>query len=155
MAGRKRHVPTPETRGQVEALVAFGIRQEHIAEMLGISIDTLSRRYGSELELGLSKAIAKVANSLFRKAIGDGKDSAASAMFFLKTRAQWRETNVHRHEGKDGGPIQTVDASVLAKMTDEQLAEYNAALSKLEQLVSGAGGGEGGAGAESGGAGAA
>ena len=119
--GRKRHVPTPETRGQVEALSAFGIRQEHIAEMIGVSIATLTRYYGTELELGLGKAIAKVANALFKKAMGDGKDSAASAMFFLKTRAQWRETNVHRHEGKDGGPIQTENAVDVGGLSAEQL----------------------------------
>jgi transposase len=105
--GRNAHKTTPETKGQVEALAAFGIRQEHIAEMIGTSVATLIRYYRHELDLGLSKANAKVANSLFRKALGEGREAASCAMFWLKTRAGWRETNVLQHEGHGGGAIQT------------------------------------------------
>lgn len=82
------HEPTSESRAEVAALVSFGIIHEHIARMLKISADTLVKYYSYELETGLQHAINKVANVLFQKAM-DGDMSAA--MFYLKTRAKWRE----------------------------------------------------------------
>lgn len=83
------HVPTLETRAEVSALVAFGIKQEHIALKLRISDETLRKHYPYELETGLALAIDKVANVLFSKAV-DERDLGA-AIFFLKTRGRWRE----------------------------------------------------------------
>jgi hypothetical protein len=78
-----------------------GITQEGVARTLGISIDTLQRHYREELDTATDKAVAKVAGSLFQKAIGDGPQSAACAMFSLKTRGKWRE-NQTLHIGGDG-----------------------------------------------------
>jgi hypothetical protein len=36
-----------------------------------------------------------VAESLFRRATGEGREGVVSAIFWLKTRAGWRETTVH------------------------------------------------------------
>jgi transposase len=129
--GRKAHKPTPENRSQVEALAAFGIRQEHIAEMIGASLNTLNKYYRRELEFGLSKANAKVANSLFRKAIGEGREAAICAMFWLKTRAGWKETNIHQHEGKNGGAIQMLDAAALSRLSDGELETLESTLARL------------------------
>jgi len=40
------------------------------------------------------KANAKVAENLFRKATGDGREAVIAAIFWMKTRAQWKETSV-------------------------------------------------------------
>ncbi len=46
---------------------------------------------------GQIKATAKVAESLFRKATGDGAQSVTAAIFWLKTRGGWRETPQDHH----------------------------------------------------------
>jgi len=83
------HQPTDKSRAEVSALVSFGITQEDIARYIGISVDTLAKYYRHELDTALIRANAMVANKLFRKAT-EGDDLTAM-MFWLKTRARWRE----------------------------------------------------------------
>lgn len=86
--GRPSHVPTAENRNLVEAMTGFGIIQDDIATLLGISRPTLRKHYDAELNCGLTKANALVAQSLFKKAIS-GKETSASvaaAVFWLRTR---------------------------------------------------------------------
>ena len=92
--GRPAHKPTPVSRGQVEALAGFGVPEADIAGVVGIDAKTLRRHYRHELDHGHVKANAKVAENLFRKATGDGREAVIAAIFWLKTRARWRETNV-------------------------------------------------------------
>jgi hypothetical protein len=37
--------------------------------------------------------------NLFRRATGEGRESETAAIFWLKTRARWREVNTHEHVG--------------------------------------------------------
>src|SRR5262245_38070456 len=91
--GNQPYKPTAENRHAVQLMTAAGLTQESIARSMKISVDTLARYYGYELDTGRDDAIAQVAGSLFRKAISDDHPQAASAaMFWLKTRAGWRET---------------------------------------------------------------
>ena len=85
----KRHEPTEETRTRVESLAAAGIRNEDIALYLGITRPTLDKYYKEELRIGNIKANAAVAQTLYKQAM-DGNTTAA--IFWLKTRAGWRET---------------------------------------------------------------
>ena len=94
-----KHEVTDKTRNQVEALVSFGISHVDIANYMGISPDTLTRRYKTELENGLTKAVAKVASVLFYKATVE-KDMTA-VIFFLKTRGKWREKDRDDEDKKD------------------------------------------------------
>jgi hypothetical protein len=89
--------PTPIRTyvAQVEAMAGYGIPEEDIASVLGIELATLKREYPSELANGHVKANAKVAESLYRKAVGEGRESVTAAIFWLKTRAGWRETSNH------------------------------------------------------------
>ena len=59
--------------------------------MIGISKPTLERHYREELDRGEVEANAKVAESLYRKATSDGSQAVTAAIFWLKTRAQWKE----------------------------------------------------------------
>ena len=86
---RKAHVSTEETRSRVESLAAAGIRNEDIALYLGITRPTLDKYYKEELKIGNIKANAAVAQTLYKQAM-DGNTTAA--IFWLKTRAGWRET---------------------------------------------------------------
>lgn len=92
-------------------MAAYGIPELDIARVLSIDAKTLRKHYRDELDTGHVKATAKVAESLYRKAIGDGHQSVAAAIFWLKTRGRWRETP-QRHE---------VSMYDLAKLSDDEL----------------------------------
>jgi DNA-binding XRE family transcriptional regulator len=87
----KEHIPTDKSRAEVAALTSFGNTQEEVASYIDISVDTLAKYYRDELDNSVVRANAKVAAKLFRKAV-DGDDIKAQ-IFWLKTRAKWRETN--------------------------------------------------------------
>jgi len=91
---RRAHIPDPGQRRQVEAMAAYGVPERDIARVLAIDPKTLRRHYRDELDTGHIKANSKVAESLYRKALGDGAQSVTAAIFWLKTRAQWKETVV-------------------------------------------------------------
>lgn len=89
MKNGQRHVPTEETRARVEQFAAAGIRNEDIALYLGITRPTLDKYYKEELRIGTIKANTVIAQTLYQQA-KDGNTTAA--IFWLKTRAGWRET---------------------------------------------------------------
>jgi DNA-binding XRE family transcriptional regulator len=91
-----KHEPTPETRQLVQLHTTVGTNQEDVARILGISPKTLRLHYRDELDLSLAKANATIGGALFNKA--KGGDTAAM-IFWMKTQAGWRETNVHEHTG--------------------------------------------------------
>jgi hypothetical protein len=84
--------PTDAQRSQVEAMAAYGIPQADIARVLEISVPTLVTHFREEIDTGATKANAKVAQSLFKKATGDGPQAVTAAIFWAKTRMGWRET---------------------------------------------------------------
>jgi len=102
--GRPPHQATDDTRKQVYELSSVGTTYEDIAKVIGISHDTLTKYYRPELDRGRIDANAIIAGTLFKQA-QEGNTSAA--IFWLKTRAQWKETQKHEHGGDlDGSPIQ-------------------------------------------------
>lgn len=104
--GRPAHKPSAQSRRQVEAMAGYGVPAEDIGRVLGIDAKTLRKHYREELDTGRVKANSKVAEALYRKATSDGPQSVAAAIFWLKTRARWKETVVNEHTGKDGAPLQ-------------------------------------------------
>lgn len=90
--GRPPHEPTPELRAQVETLSGYGIPQEDIAAFIHVCVETLMKYYSEEMTQGRIKADAKVAGSLFKKAISDDHpQSTQSAIWWEKTRAGRRD----------------------------------------------------------------
>ena len=85
----KPHDVTEKSRAEVVALKSFGNTHEDIAAYLNISIDTLLRKYREDLETAAIRANARVANKLYKKAVED--EEMAAIIFWLKTRARWRE----------------------------------------------------------------
>lgn len=103
--GRPEREFTPKERERAEALSGLGLPHRQIAVMLGCSEPTLRKHLEDELKSGEAKATAKVAQTLFNKAVnGD----TASLIFWMKVRAGWKETSTVEHSGPDGGPIETV-----------------------------------------------
>lgn len=89
----------PVMARRVEAMAGYGIPAEDIATVMRIDVGTLRRTYQTELAGAAIKANARVAESLFRKATGDGREGVIAAIFWMKTRAGWRESIDHRIEG--------------------------------------------------------
>ena len=101
------HEPTDKTRDKARLLSRYGVPQEQIAADIGVSLPTLHKYYRQELDKGMMEANSLVAESLFKKARGDGPQSVTAAIFWLKARAGWRDTHAVELTGKDGGPIRT------------------------------------------------
>lgn len=96
------HQPTEETRKLAKALASVGITHEDIASKIGISADTLVKYYKKELDDGRIDANAAIAKGLFQQA---KSGNTAASIFWLKTRAGWKETQVQEHQGAGGKPL--------------------------------------------------
>ena len=105
---RPSHLPDAGHRRQVEAMAAYGVPEIDIARVIGIDPKTLRKHYREELDTGQIKANSKVAESLYRKATGDGSQSVTAAIFWLKTRARWKETQVNEVTHDVADPIRTM-----------------------------------------------
>lgn len=125
-AGRPPHEPTDAERRQVESMAGYGIPAADIAMSLQISRPTLLKHYRRELDMGHIKANSAVAQSLFKKATGDGSQSVTAAIFWAKTRMGWKETTAHEHSGPDGAAIE-----VKADIPDDLRAALDGIAAKL------------------------
>ncbi len=103
MAQGKKHEPTQQDRDTAKRLSALGCPHEDIAKRLKISADTLVKYYQDELDEGRIDANSAIAGTLFQQA---KKGNTAAAIFWLKTRARWKETSTHELTGANSGPIQ-------------------------------------------------
>jgi len=105
--------PTQEDREKVELLAAVGTRQDLIARMIknpadggrAICVRTLTRHFKDELELGGAIANGLVGKTLFDMATSGNQPAAT--IFWMKCRANWRETNVVQKQNLDrnGNPV--------------------------------------------------
>lgn len=100
-----KHNPTEEKRKLVQGLAMAGITYEDIAEKLDISVDTLTKYYKEELHSGRVDANANIAQKLYQQA---NNGNLQAQIFWLKTRAQWSETQKHELTGAAGGAIQVI-----------------------------------------------
>ena len=97
-SGPKPFEPTETHRSLVSMCAAAGLTAEQTAAMIihpvtnkAISRPTLFRIFGKELRDGLPRANVRIAGALYTAAInGD----VGAMIFWLKTRANWRETHV-------------------------------------------------------------
>jgi len=108
---RNPHEPSPETRQLVQLHSMVGTPQATIADILGIDDKTLRKYYREELDQAEARANATIGGALFNKAkSGD----TAAMIFWMKTRARWRETTNLDHTSSDGSMSpRDVSAAVL------------------------------------------
>jgi hypothetical protein len=93
-------------------MAAYGIPEIDISAVLGLDPKTLRKHYRDELDLGETKANAQVAGFLFSAA---KSGNVTAQIFWLKTRARWRETPLElRHSGAIG-------RKEMCEYTDEEL----------------------------------
>ena len=93
--GRRSHKPDPAGRRQVEAMAGYGVPEKDIA----VDAKTLRKHYRPELDHGHTKANARVAENLYCRATGEGREAVVAAIFWLKTRAGWKESSIHELKG--------------------------------------------------------
>ena len=106
------HVPTDEDRELVKRLVAFGNRNEDIADIIGISHDTLTRYYSFEIKVGRAEITSRIANKVTTRALSDDhKDAQRAAEYWLSRRGGWKEITGHELSGPDGGEIEVKQIS--------------------------------------------
>ncbi len=103
-AGKPPFKPTEKERAQVETLAGFGLPIRQIAALIrdGVAADTVLKYFGPELERGKAKASAKVAQTLFQKALGG---DTTAMIWWTKSQMKWSE----RVEvtGADGAAVRT------------------------------------------------
>ena len=116
------HIPTEEKRKLVKTLAAVGITYEDIAAKLDISSDTLVKHYKTELTDGRVDANANIGQKLYQQASGG---NTQAQIFWLKTRANWSETNKHEITGANGSsiPLSVAVEFVNAEPRDEEVSE--------------------------------
>jgi len=85
---RKAFVVTDATREKVRYLAGVGVPQDDIAKIVGCAPKTLRKRFRDELDRGVAEANAQVSGYLFAAAKAG---NIAAIIFWLKTRANWRE----------------------------------------------------------------
>ncbi len=116
--GRKPHEPTDAQRQLVSLHATVGTTHETIADILGIHKETLYKYYTPELKQAREKANATIGGALFNKA--KGGDTTAM-IFWLKTRARWRETvDISNEDGSlKPEPVAAAVMAALAKIHDD------------------------------------
>jgi len=93
---RKAFVVNEAVREKVRHLAGIGVRQDDIAKIIGCAPKTLRKRCREDLDCGVAEANALVAGYLFANAKGG---NVGAQIFWLKTRAHWRERGGTRQPG--------------------------------------------------------
>jgi hypothetical protein len=114
---------TTVIRRQAQAMAAYGIPEDRIADVLGVAPATLRKHCRKELDTGATMATSQIAEFLYTAILGvagpnpgdprvqvvkDERARISAAMFWLKTRGGWKETNVSELTNKDGNPLKVV-----------------------------------------------
>src|SRR5256886_5694386 len=85
---RKAFAVNYAMRERVRYLAGVGVPQDDIAKMIGCAPKTLRKRFRSELDRGVAEANATMSGYLFAAAKAG---NVTAQIFWLKTRAHWRE----------------------------------------------------------------
>lgn len=114
MQTKPPHVRDEVIAQRVKLLAGMlGATSAQIGLIVGLSAPTVLKYYRHEYEVGGIEAAAQVAQSLFRAATNKDKPNVVACIFYLKSRAGWRE---------DGGelPMGKKEAQeLLAKVADK------------------------------------
>jgi hypothetical protein len=114
----------PKNLHEVEQLAAIGLTEAQIAYSLGICNDTLIRKkkeyseFSEAIKRGQANGIGKVANKLFENA---ESGNVSAQIFYLKTRAGWKETKNIEVFGSIEKPPVTIANHEISKRISEIL----------------------------------
>ena len=117
--GRPSYQPTPKDLKYVEALSSYGVPEDDIARVVGITRKTLRKHYLDQLENGATRANAQIAGFLFTAA---KKGSVPAMMFWLRCRSRWSETGALSALGKKEAALAQAQQPDLSSPVGEVLA---------------------------------
>lgn len=107
--GRPPFEPTDEQREHVAKLAGLGLPHDQIRLLVknpdtgqAIGEKTLRRHFEVELVEGIAESSWKVADSLFKKAMGNGTQAVTAGIWWTKIRMGWKERVVVDVEVKSG-----------------------------------------------------
>jgi hypothetical protein len=107
--GRPPFQPTETQRRTVAMMIAAGIPHVDIVQVLinpqtGKPIDgkTFAAHFDLEINQSGPMANTRIAQSLFKKATGDGPQAVTAAIFWAKCRMGWKERTVIEAEIRSG-----------------------------------------------------
>jgi hypothetical protein len=86
--GQQPHIPTAAQRLEVETLAGYGVTQDDIALIIGITTKPLRAHYRTELDRGKATANAKMGQNLFQMGMNG---NVAAAIFWAKSQMGWSE----------------------------------------------------------------
>jgi len=109
--------PTAEQRRTAQVLSGIGVPQDQIALIVGIDPKTLRKACREDLDRGMAEANAKVAQTLF--AMATRGDNTAATIFWMKSRAGWRE----KQEIVASGQVEWFIEGVPVAASDEEWVE--------------------------------
>ena len=135
-AGREMFRATEEQKDLVMQLAAFGLRHADIALFVkkpngqAISEPTLLKNFKVELDTGKLKANVKVAQTLFKKAVGG---DTTSMIFWLKAQGGWKDSQRVEVTGANGKDLipKTQALNISKDTTPEQMRAMAAALGAI------------------------
>ena len=122
---RNPHEPSKESRQLVQLHATIGTPQNVIADILGIDDKTLRLYYREELDQAMARANASVGGALFNKAT---KGDTAAMIFWMKTRAGWREKQ--EVDVTSNGATIALTSLDLKNLTDAELENMNSLMAK-------------------------
>ena len=116
------HIPSAKTRQQVAVLIAEGVKQKVVAQVIGISELTLRKHYKEEIAEASDLAASRVVETMYNMATSGAFPQAT--MFYLKCRRGWTEKH-NININHSGGVVD------MSKLSDSALDEI------LKQLGNG------------------
>ena len=115
---------------ELYSLAKIGLSEAQVAQSLGISQSTMTRRKQSDAEFdqalkaGQQAGITAVTSALFTGATNADKPATAAQIFFLKNRARWTDRQEMDISGGIGVEVQldaAIDALVQAGIDPSKL----------------------------------
>jgi hypothetical protein len=119
---RKAFVVNDAMREKALSLARVGTTQDDIAEIIGCDPKTLRKYFPDELQRGMAEANAEIGGCLFANAKAG---NVVAQIFYLKTRARWRERGSPEEStsGGDGGATARAVVILPDNGRDPQLTE--------------------------------
>ncbi len=109
VTGKPPFEPTLEQRKNVETMAGLGLRQEEMCLLVinprterPIRLETLIRYFSDELARGAPLLHLSIAQSLVKKALGDGPQAVTAGIWVSKCRMGWKERLAVEVEVKSG-----------------------------------------------------
>ena len=105
---------TEEMAEQVRACAGFGLTNEQIAVVCGISASTFyehKAQFSEHLEAGRAVAVARVREALYQQA---AQGSLGHILAYHKIVLGWTETTRVESTGAEGGPMQLETRQILS-----------------------------------------